>query len=627
MCGIAGFAGRGDRSDLAAMTAVLAHRGPDGDGQFVDEQARTYLGHRRLAIIDIAGGHQPMWNEDGQVGIVFNGEIYNHRELRAELQRCGHVFASDHSDTEVLVHGYEEWGCELLGRLNGMFAFAILDRRRQRLVLARDRFGEKPLFYYDQPGLFAFASELTALASHREVSRSINPRSVQKLFAYGYLPGANAFFTGSKKLPEGHYLTHDLATRETVVTRYYQFRIEPDESLTDAHEPALVEELRNLLQTAVARRMVSDVPLGIFLSGGLDSSMCLAMAAKSIAPSALQTFTIGFREASFDESGFAHEVAASFGTNHRMRRLTLDHVGDLIQQVLSLMDEPLGDPSLLPAYVLSRFAREHVTVALTGDGGDELFAGYDPFKALTPARLYSRLMPSGLHRGLRSLAELIPFSARNMSLDFKVRRALSGLSYPPSVWNPVWMSALEPRDIAELMQEPLSLEELYEEAIDVWDGNDKRDLVDRTLEFFTRLYLPGDILVKSDRAAMLNSLETRAVFLDNDLVDFCSRLPNRFKFRGGQRKVLLRKAMDGLVPPAILERPKKGFGIPLMKWLKDIGPSIPMVPVPGTRPGSAERFRSEHLSGQRERRLFLWTWLALQKSAVAPVTSTRPIAA
>lgn len=626
MCGIAGFAGAGDRTDLAAMVEALEHRGPDGRGTHIDEHLRVHLGHLRLAIIDVDGGRQPMWNEDGQVCVIYNGEIYNHVELRAELQARGHVFVSDHSDTEVLVHGYEEWGTELPGRLNGMFAFAVLDRRARRLFLARDRFGEKPLFYSDRPGSFAFASELKALTAHHQVPASIDPRSVQKLLAYGYLPGHNALYAGTRKLPEGHYLIHDLSSGSTAVRPYYRFRIEPDEDLSDGDEPELIEELRSLLEIAVVRRLVSDVPLGIFLSGGIDSSMCVAMAARRQGAANLQTFTIGFHERSYDESAYAQEVAAAFGTQHRTRHLPLESAAELIGDTLTKMDEPLGDPSLLPTYFLAAFAREHVTVALSGDGGDELFAGYDPFQALAPAMLYSRVVPPFVHSLARGLAERMPYSRRNMSFDFKVRRTLSGLSYPAAMWNPVWMSPLEPRDIAELMEEPLAPEELYEDAIAVWESSATGNIVDRTLEFFTRLYLPGNILVKSDRAAMQNSLESRSVFLDNDLVNFCAKLPNRFKYRNGQRKYLLRKAMEGLVPDIVLNRPKKGFGIPLMTWLAEIGPTIPKAPVNGVRADVVDRYCADHLAGRRERRLFLWTWLALQKALSPAAFSASPSA-
>jgi asparagine synthase (glutamine-hydrolysing) len=612
MCGLAGFVGPGDRSHLQAMADRLAHRGPDGEGFFVDQTERVFLGHRRLAILDVEGGSQPMWNETDQVGIIYNGEIYNHMELRRTLQARGHVFRTSHSDTEVLVHGYEEWGTSLPERLNGMFAFAIYDRGRRQLFLARDRFGEKPLYYLHKPRAFLFASELTALACHPDFDRSVDPRALQKLFAYGYLPAPLALYTGSRKLPGGCWLRYDLASDAIECKRYWRFQLEPDEALGDAAEPALVEELTSLLSQAVERRLISDVPLGVFLSGGIDSSSVLAMAARHRPPSSLKTFTVGFVEPSFDESPFAAEVADAFGTDHQVRQLDLDGVTELIPRVLGALDEPSADASIVPTYLLSAFTREQVTVALSGDGGDELFAGYDPFAALAPARIYSRLVPQGLHRRLRRLADVLPVSTLNMSWDFKIRRALAGMSYPPSMWNPVWMAPLDPRDMREIFEQPVAPEELYEEAITLWESDRRKSTVDRTLEFFTNFYLQDDILAKVDRAAMMSSLESRAVFLDNDLVEFCRRLPTRFKIRNGQRKYLLKKAMQRLLPPTILARRKKGFGIPMVKWLRSL--PAPPLSVPGMRTQALAARWTAHRSGTADHRLLLWTSLSLAYS-------------
>jgi asparagine synthase (glutamine-hydrolysing) len=626
MCGITGFVGAEDRRSLYAMTAALAHRGPDGEGFHVDCSTGVHLGHRRLAILDITGGDQPMWNEDGQVGVIFNGEIYNHEVLRGQLEEKGHVFHSSHSDTEVLVHGYEEWGSDLPLRLNGMFAFAIYDKIRRRIFLARDRFGEKPLYYCSKGEFFAFASELSALAHHPAVDRSLSLTSLQKFFAYGYLPAPNSFYGSSQKLPAGHSLTLDIKTGGCVMTPYWRFRIEPDEDLGSCSEGELVEQLRALLSQAVGRRLISDVPLGIFLSGGLDSSTVLASACQSKQPSDLMTFTIGFTEPSFDESGYADAVAGAFGACHRQKVLDLDSAKDLIPVVLGRLDEPLGDPSILPTYLLSAFTRDHVTVALSGDGGDELFAGYDPFKALHPARVYERLIPKVLHNQIRCLADLLPVSTRNMAIDFKIKRSLMGLSYPREIWNPVWMSPVEPRDMAELFQTPLRAEDLYAEAITQWQSS-SGDLVDRTLEYFTNLYLVDDILTKMDRTSMMVSLESRAVFLDNDLVEFCRRLPNRFKYRNGERKYLLKKAMQGLLPNEILARRKKGFGIPLAKWLRSSFQDWPETSIPGINSQWVKRRQQSHRAGKADHRLLLWCWMSLQRRIAAqqPVTALREV--
>ncbi len=613
MCGIAGFAGFGSINDLLQITAALSHRGPDGSGLWSAPEVPVFLGHRRLSIIDLEGGAQPMWDATHEVGVVFNGEIYNHVELRLELEAAGCRFKSSHSDTEVLVHGYRQWGEGLPERLNGMFAFAIFDRPRRRIFLARDRFGEKPLYIYRVPGRFAFASELSALIQHSEIPADLDTRAVQKLFAWGFVPSPNALYQNCKKIPAGTWLMYCLDDDSLRERRYWRFRLEPDESLTDRDVPRLVEELRSLIAQSVKRRLMSDVPLGLFLSGGIDSGAVLAAATRAVPGERISTFTIGFTEKSFDESLYARELAAHFGVDHHERILDLDGAKGLLATVLSRLDEPLGDASILPTYMLSRFAREHVTVALSGDGGDELFAGYDPFKALTPAMIYDKLVPRGLHRGFTRLADLLPHSTKNMSLDFKLRRTLKGLSWPTPYWNPVWMSPADPNMIAEIFAEPLRADELYEEAITLWDAS-KGSTLDRSLEYFTNFYLSDDILAKVDRASMMASLETRAIFLDNDLSDFCRRLPGRFKMRNGTQKWILKKALKGWLPENVLSRRKKGFGIPLAKWLRHW--PCPDFSACSTIAGGAFKSNAlaeiweRHARGQVDERLLLFTALA-----------------
>jgi asparagine synthase (glutamine-hydrolysing) len=613
MCGLTGFVGVGSRSDLKAMASAIVHRGPDDVGFHIDPEHAVHLGFRRLSIIDLAGGHQPMWNEDASICVLFNGEIYNNVELRAALVAAGHQMRTDHSDTEVLVHGYEEWGEDLPRRLNGMFAFVIWDRGRRRLFAARDRFGEKPFYYTVTPGLFAFASELSALMRHSAVERTIDEGALQKFFAYGYIPAPGALYRGTRKLPGGCSLTFDLAGSTLRERRYWRFAIEAEEHAPEERIPALTEELRSLLDCAVARRLVSDVPLGIFLSGGIDSSTVLALAARHRDPAGLDTFTIGFNEPSFDETPYAGAVAAAIGTRHHERILDFDTARGLAAHVLARLDEPSADASILPTYLLSAFARETVTVALSGDGGDELFAGYDPFAALAPAAWYDRVVPHPVHLLLRRMTAMLPRGTANMSLDFKLRRALMGLSYPPRVRLPVWMSPVEPERMGALFERPLSTEELYSEAIEAWDNSAATNAVDRTLEFFTNFYLQDDILAKTDRAAMMVSLEARAVFLDNDVVDFCARVPHGYKYRRGVRKSLLRRAVKGLVPDEVLSRPKKGFGIPLARWLRQMPPAPPLGALPGLRPAwIAERWSAAR-AGEADERLLLWSWLSLQR--------------
>ena len=572
----------------------------------------SFLGHRRLAIIDIGGGAQPMWNEDQTVGVVFNGEIYNHVELRRLLEDRGHRFQSDHSDTEVLVHGYEEWGTELPLRLNGMFAFAIWDKAQSRLFLARDRFGEKPLFYARGPHFLAFASELSSLLRHPGVDTAADVGSLQKLFGYGFFPGSRTPYKSVSKLPGGHWLLLDLRSDQVTLRRYWKFSLQPDASLLERDEEDLADELDSLLTQAVKRRLISDVPIGLFLSGGIDSSAVLAAATHLMDPAQIRTFTVGFNEASFDETEYARRVAGILGTQHEVRKLDLDQARDVIPKLLTEMSEPLGDSSILPTYLLSEFTRRHVTVALSGDGADELFAGYDPFHALKPAAAYSALVPGPLHQIVRKLASHLPVSTRNMSLDFKLKRTLNGLSYSSRLWNPVWLGPLSPPEIGRIFGQEIEAEELYEEAIELWDSAPHLNLVEKTMEFYTTFYLQDGILTKVDRASMLNSLETRAVFLDNDLVEFAGRLPTSLKYRNGKGKYLLKKVLSRRLPADIVNRPKKGFGIPLALWLREVPKQIPLNGIAGIDTGEVAELWRNHRSGRANNAIALWVWLSLQ---------------
>src|SRR5574340_598351 len=443
MCGIAGFVGQGDDQTLSLMMGAIAHRGPDSSGSFRSPELGAFLGHRRLSIVDIEGGSQPMCNEDGLIQVVFNGEIYNHRELRNELVARGHVFRTDHSDTEVLVHGYEEWGNGLPQRLNGMFAFAVLDISQRRLVLARDRFGEKPLYYCHQAGVTAFASELKALLRHPGIGHEISKSAMLKFFAFGFIPSPESIIGSIAKLPPGHLLSLDLQTRCAKVDAYWQFQVVPDTVVSKMPRTELEDQLRYLVTQAVTRRLMSDVPLGVFLSGGIDSTIVLSAMAEHIPSRDIHAFSIGFNEPSFDESSYAGLVAQHYGINHHTEYLDLNKARALVEPVLDALDEPLGDPSILPTFLLAQFARRHVKVALGGDGADELFAGYDPFRALMPARLYSRIVPPWMHRMARYALEVLPPSQRNMSLEFRLKRSLRGLSYPAELWTPVWLGPLD----------------------------------------------------------------------------------------------------------------------------------------------------------------------------------------
>ncbi|QGW64064.1 asparagine synthase (glutamine-hydrolyzing) [Lysobacter soli] len=609
MCGIAGFIGRGDGSTLKRMTDRIAHRGPDADGFLVDAANAVFLGHRRLSILDIAGGVQPMSTTDGAISIVFNGEIYNFHELRIELERLGAVFQTDHSDTEVLLHAWRHWREAMFEKLNGMWAFALLDRERKELILSRDRFGKKPLFYHAGSNSFAFSSELISLRAHPEVPAALSERALRKYYAYGFVPAPLTFIEGVNKLPGGHWMRVDLDTLSTRTQRYWEYQPEPFQERPAGIEDRWAEELLAKLGAAVDRRLVADVPVGSFLSGGIDSSAVSALAIRKLGRDRLKTFSIGFEEASFDETAYARMVASHLGAEHHVERLSIQRALDILPDVLSRFDEPVADASILPTYLLCQHARRHVTVALGGDGADELFAGYDPFKALRYARLYERMVPRPIHKAISMLAGRLPVSHGYMSLDFKIKRTLGGLNHDPRLWLPVWMAPIAPSEMEALHRKPVDLEDVFSEAIELWEGCAEANDIDRTIAFYINLYLQDDILVKVDRSSMLHSLEVRAPFLDIDFVDFVRRLPADVKLRQGTTKWLLKRAVAPLLPGEILARRKQGFGVPVGAWFRD-----DLLPAHTHSSGYNEAFWAQRLSSHRSRRrderLFLWSdWL------------------
>lgn len=481
-----------------------------------------------------------------------------------------------------------------------MWAFALWDSQRKQLFLSRDRFGKKPLYWFQKNGTFAFASEVTALLQHPLAPRSVSRKALQKLFAYALIPAPHSIIEGIWKLPAGHNLLVE-AGREPQVKRYWRYTLEPDEKLARRPEADLAAELLEKLNRAVQRRLMSDVPLGVFLSGGIDSTAVAALASKHVAAGQLKTFSIGFTEPSFDESAFARRAAEFLGTQHELEILDLDKACDLLPQIFGQLDEPQGDNSLLPTWLLSRFTRRHVTVALGGDGGDELFAGYDTFRGLAQAQMYDRLVPRPMHGVFRALAGLLPVSHSNISFDFKIKRGMRGASYPQPMWNPVWLGALEPVEIERLFGEKVDPEDLFSEAIDSWEACRQTDLVDRTLQFYTEIYLQDGILAKVDRASMMHGLEARSPFLDIEVADFARRLPHRLKLKDGTTKYLLKKALEPVLPADIIYRKKKGFGTPVGAWFRTgrLAPS-------STDPFVRAKVQA-HQAGQADERLFLWS--------------------
>lgn len=562
MCGICGIAfsdGRNvERDVLEEINNTLRHRGPDEAGYFFSEGIG--LGIRRLKIIDLETGSQPIFNEDQQICVVYNGEIYNFIELRNDLLSRGHRFYTK-SDTEVIVHLYEEFGIDMVKKLNGMFAFALWDNQKKILYLARDQFGIKPLYYALFPYGIIFASELKSILRYRELRSEIDYDSLCRYLVAEYIPSPHSIFKGIKKLPPGHYLKFDRISHE--ITRYW--RLDLKDRYTDFDKAK--EEFRELFKDAVRIRLVSDVPLGAFLSGGIDSSS-VTYFMKDYHSSGLKTFSISFDDPSFDESKFSKKVAKILGTDHHDKRMTEEDLIDAIPVVFDFLDEPLGDASIVPTYLLSKFARESVTVVLSGDGGDELFAGYPTYIAHKLADGYSHLVPEFVHKNIfHKIAMALPVSFDNFSIDFKIKRFLDFAMQSPLERNIFWLGSFNGGELQELLAFPLQRTDFYEEQRSLF--NIYRDLDNsaeqaQILDFF--FYLQEDVLQKVDRASMACSLEVRIPFLDRRLVEFIWSLPFNFKLKNFKTKYILKKAMNGLLPSSILNRKKKGFGIPVAKW-------------------------------------------------------------
>jgi asparagine synthase (glutamine-hydrolysing) len=613
MCGITGLVrpGRLEENDTAtvkAMTETLRHRGPDGSG--ILERRQVVLGHRRLAVIDLSDrASQPMVPDDAEVAITYNGEVYNHVELRRELENHGYRFQS-RSDTEVALQGWRAWGEALPQRLNGMFALGIWDAARQTLFLARDRFGQKPLFYAPLPdGGLAFASELRALREVPEVDAQLDRLSLAKYLCYDGFPGESTPFQGVRKLLPGHSLTWR-AGRLTV-QRYWQ----PVYGTSKLPPKRAAERLWQLLRLAVQRRLMSDVPLGVFLSGGLDSSAVLAAMCSVVEPSQIQTFAVGFQDASYDESRYARTLAEHFGVQHHELVLSNERLLQLLPELLDHMDEPLADASLVPTFALTRFARQHVTVALGGDGGDELLAGYDTWLAERVARPYL-WVPGPLRRGVSALVDLLPASTADMSLQFKARRFVQGLHEDPLERNLRWFGSFLAEDAAKLILGLPDAERIYEDLgrLEPPPG------IQSALELWRGIYLPSNILTKVDRASMAVSLEARAPFLDAELAEFLQALPFHYKLHGTTRKWILKRAMRRRLPSWVMRRRKQGFRPPHAGWLR--GPLRQdaerlLSPQRLARgglldPTTVARLLQEHLSGAQDHRKQLWALYVLE---------------
>lgn len=623
MCGIAGivnFDGRPvDTAVLGRMTRVLQHRGPDGEGIHIgpDQGYSVGLGHRRLAVIDVSdAAAQPMANEDGKVWITYNGEVYNYKELREELIRSGHVFRSE-SDTEVILHGYEEFGCAVVSKLNGMFAFAIWDGRNGRLLLARDRYGKKPLYYRLAQDDLIFASELKSLFMNPAVSRDVDLCSLSRYLLHEYVPAPHTIIKGVAKLPAGCCLMWKGGCSSVFPYWNLDFQGRCRDIQTIAGDAK--DMLLHLLKESVRRRLQSDVPLGVFLSGGIDSSCIVAMMAELMPADQIKTFSIGFDEKSFDESSYAREVAELFGTDHHEKKFTHKDMLETLPEIWNIYDEPFADASALPTYMLSKFAREHVTVALGGDGSDEIFAGYDPFLAHKAADLY-HLVPKIVHeRIIAPAAGRLPVSTDNIAFDFKIKQFLKGARFDAAVRNQVWLGSFDAEEQKSLFH-PDAAAMLngftpYAEIEDSCRTMAFRDATDRMIYLYLHYYLADDILTKVDRAGMAASLEVRAPFLDTELTEFVNGLDTNLKLKRFTRKYILKNCLKDKLPHHILHRKKKGFGIPLAAWFKkELRPVLHDAFSPQRiknggffRHEAVDRLLDDHFEGRKDNRKQIWT--------------------
>ena len=622
MCGITGWANfdshtpppEGAKDLLHSMCERMVHRGPDSEGLLAVNGAA--LGMRRLAIIDLVTGEQPVYNEDKSVAAILNGEIYNYREIRADLERRGHSFRSQ-SDTEVLPHLYEEYADDMVQHLNGMFAFALWDSRQRRMLLARDRFGEKPLYWGVFDSTLLFASEPKVLLAHPSVKTSLNLQALRQYLSFDYVPAPLTIYQGINKLPAAHTLT--LADGKIETRAYWCLSYKTRQPVPTEAEAA--EHLRGLLADSVRMRLVSDVPLGVLLSGGVDSSTVAALAVEA-SSEAVKTFSISFAESSFDESSYARAVAKFLGTDHHEERLSANLAANLVGEIGSWMDEPFSDPSLVPTYLLSRFTRKHVTVALGGDGGDELFAGYPMYRGHRWAENYLKV-PQVLRACFEPLIGLLPVKTKNLSFDYKATRFISGTKYDRVARHHVWFGSFNPTE-QEMLLTPEVLGatdgDIYREPRLMLDECDSADVVEQMQSLDTRLYLAEDILTKVDRASMAVSLEVRAPFLDPRVAEFAASLPPNYKLRGRKTKYILKRAIEDSLPSFVIRRGKKGFGVPVAEWLKEkLRPLARDLLSPDRvrragvfNPEYVTKLQDEHERGVANHRKLLWTLLMFE---------------
>jgi asparagine synthase (glutamine-hydrolysing) len=632
MCGIAGFVESPtarspfgpdeSHARIHRMCDVIRHRGPDDEGVFVDEGVA--LGMRRLSIIDLSTGHQPIHNEDRTVWIVFNGEIYNFRELRAELEAAGHRFYTS-TDTEVIVHAYERWGTTAIARLRGMFGLAIWDLRSKSLLVARDRIGIKPLYYAEANGRLYFGSELKSLLEAPELSRDLDLDALDHYLSFLYTPRDRSIFTSVRKLPPGHLLTWQ--NGKVRVERYYQL---PAGETYSGSEADAVGDLRAVLCDAVRSHLISDVPLGAFLSGGIDSSLVVGLMTQT-SGARVKTFSIGFDEPAFDELEHARRVARHFGTDHHEFVVKPDGVG-ILDALISHFDEPFADSSAIPTWYVSEMARKHVTVVLSGDGGDELFGGYDRYVPHPRVVAFDRYSPRALRNVAAIAAARLPHGVRGKNFLRHVGRDDQG-RYLDSIR--FFSTDEKPSLLSRDVLRQLSATDPESRLASHFERYAQLPWPSQMMRFDAETYLPEDVLTKVDRMSMAHSIESRVPLLDNEVIEFASSLPASMKIKGGRRKHVLKEVAATLLPAEILDRRKQGFGVPLGTWfrgnLRELFADTLLSPASLQRgyfqPLFVRQLVDEHLSGKRDHSLRLWQLVVFEKWHHQYVDNSFPLSA
>jgi asparagine synthase (glutamine-hydrolysing) len=621
MCGIAGFASAKPLNESAwlihQMTDAVAHRGPDDSGFYRDRHVA--LGHRRLSIIDIASGHQPMSNEAGTLQIVYNGEIFNHAELRPTLERAGHRYAT-HCDTETIVHAYEEYGPPCLARFRGMFAFAIWDSVCKRLFCARDRLGKKPFYYFWNDNVFVFASEIKAILRHPAVSAECETEALPEYLGFGYLSGERTLFRGIRKLQPGHYLTLDISGESPKLSVPQYWNVPAALPRVKANEDELIRETRRRVEEAVRTRLMSDVPLGMFLSGGVDSS-AIAAITKQLTGGPVETFSVGYEEERYSELSYAARVARALGTDHQEVRVSFDDFFTALPQLIWHEDEPITWPSSVSLHFVSRLAAERVKVVLTGEGSDELFAGYERYRwnlLNTRGAAVFGLLPSELRKRVQSFVQ----HSRLLRSDLRRKLAHTFVAREPrleSLFLDNFYCAFRVDEARRILRQEFTDQAIYGAYREAFDAYPQDSLLARMLYADQKTYLV-ELLMKQDQMSMSASIESRVPLLDHELVEFSRVIPDSLKIKGGEQKYIFKRAMEDLLPPDIVYRKKMGFPTPLRAWLRDER-AQPFYAKLMDRSGwlasvidlkEVERLLARHIANQEDATDRLWRLLNLQ---------------